>query len=1355
MMFNLLLRKNGILSIIILAISGWTDLHAQNQRNFINLSVNDGLSQSTIFSIHQDAKGFMWFGTRGGGLNRYNGYEFTLFMNQPEVDGSISDNTIPAIFEDSHGTFWIGTSRGGINRYDLNTGRFYAYHLELNSDIIQDHSLAVRCIYEDRSGDIWIGTNQMVYFYNREADLFKPVMSEAPFPVKGTTGICEDREGYMYFATWDRLIRYHPEEKTYAQLTFPIDPFSDLGGRINPLLLDSNNRLWMGAPGGLRMVEIDKGFSYSSAVIEQIDWPSAFNYVRTIRETRDGVLWFGTQNGLYAYDPRDSVLKTYRTEAENPASLIHNSIYSLHEDKVGTLWIGTWSGLSILDKRKYNFNHFAHQFNDPNSLSNNVVSSFQEDSYGTWIGTEQGGLNFLNKERTEFKVYKHDNSDPESLPGNNVKSIFLDSNKDLWIGTFNGGLSLSLGNGKFRHFAEGHSVYSITEVPGGKLFFGGRTGLFVMDLETRKISREVFPPSTGMSHIETFVSVLFTDSKNRIWIGTTENGIYLFDPARSMLKNFNSSKTDTTSISGDYVITICESQQQEIWIGTNTGLNRFNDDTYSFDRMNPLLGLNDYTINGLETDDEGRLWISTNNGIYSYDIPSNELRHFDYLDGLQSNEFNRGASYKNSEGELFFGGVNGFNVFHPKEINRNPDAPPVVITDLKLFNESVVPGAENSPLDNHISETNEIVLNYRQSSFSFEFVALNYLIPEKNAYKYILEDYENTWNYSGRSRSATYMNLNPGTYTFRVTASNNDNVWNETGASIGVRIKAPYYATPVAMLVYFFVLSVLLFALIRIVRFRAEKENELMLERAEKERIKDLNVKRLQFFTNISHEFRTPLTLIAGPLDKLISGKYVHQTDYLLQLMKSNVNRMLRQVNQLMDFRKIENDKMLLRVQKMSLDKFLSQIVLGFEDMADTKMIELQYISGVNLSEESEQWFDIGIMDKVVYNLLSNALKFTPEQGIIKVILSLEDNMAKIEVQDTGKGIAQEKINRIFERFYSESADNVSTGIGLSLSKKLIELHRGNVEVESEKEKGSRFIVTIPVSRESFSDNEISTSENMFFPERPELGTLPANVPLAELYLGTEMNNQLILIVEDNPEMASYLANHFNRYKLLVADDGTTGLQLAKDHLPDIIISDIMMPDMNGIELCKAIKKEFLTSHIPVVLLSAKAAIDEKIEGMEAAGADAYVEKPFDPEYLSVLIRNLLTQRKKLIEKFSGLGASEIKPGEIADKNQIFLQKINKIVNDHISESSFSVDQLLVEIGMSRSQLYRKFKAISDKNPSEYIRILRLQYACELLQNKEHTISEIAYMSGFENISYFNTCFKRHFGVSPGKYKTT
>ena len=1329
-------------------------LYAQKSASFNHLSVNDGLSQSTIYSIYQDSKGFMWFGTRGGGLNRYNGYDFQIYRNQPDDPRSLSDNVVLSILEDRNGILWVGTAKGEVNRYDINSGNFIAYPLAVSSEVYENISLAVRCIFEDSSGKIWIGTNQRVYIYNKGTDHFDPVMDDAPFPVKGTTSITEDGDGNFYFATWDRLIRYHPESGSYAQLEIPVDQFSNFGGRIHPLLLDSKNRLWLGAPGGLKIIEIGKEFSFSNDLPDEIDWPDAFNNVRIIKETSDGILWFGTQKGLYAYTPGQTVLKEFKTDPKNPESLNHNSVYSLFEDKVGTLWIGTWSGLSILDKRKYKFELYNHLHNDPLSLSNNVVSSFQEDKKGTWIGTEQGGLNFLNADRTNFTVYKHIEGDPESLPSNNVKSIFLDSNNDLWVGTLNGGLSLHLGKGRFKNFLQGRSVYTFTENPEGKLYIGGRQGLVVMDLETRIISSEVFPPSAGKRGIDTFIEVLFADTKGRIWIGTRNEGLYLFDPIKSLLKQFQSDKADTNSISGNNVISICEDPQQNIWIGTFRGLNRFNEGDFSFDRISKRINLQDNVINGLQADDKGRLWISTNTGLYEYDQQSKELLHYDYLDGLQSNEFNRRACYKNSSGELFFGGVKGFNVFHPDEIKKNLDLPPIVFTDLKLFNESVIPNHKNSPLKKHISETEEIVLSHKQSSFNLEFVALNYLIPEKNSYAYILEGYEDEWNMSGRVRTASYMNLDPGNYTFRVKASNNDKVWNDAGASIAIRVKAPPYASPVAILIYVVVMMGLLYSLIRIVRYRTEKENELKIERAEKDRIKDLNTKRLQFFTNISHEFRTPLTLIAGPLNKLISGNYNHQSDYLLKLMKSNVNRMLRQVNQLMDFRKLENEKMPLRVKRNNLEQFLSQIVLGFEDLANTRMIELKFLSNNSLSDQTEHWFDVGILDKVVYNLLSNAFKFTPEQGIIEVVLTLNAETAMIEVSDTGQGVKQEKVQRIFERFYSDSPDYGSTGIGLSLSKKLIDLHRGTIELDSEREKGAKFIVIIPVSRKAFSDDEVFLDDETFILERPELDSKTSTLNLQHTTIEPGKNNQLMLIVEDNPEMSSYLADHFGDYNLLLAENGEKGYDLAKEHVPDIIISDIMMPGMNGIEFCKAVKKEYLTSHIPVILLTAKAAIDEKIEGIGDTGADAYVEKPFDPEYLSVLVKNIILQRKKLIDKYAGLSSTGYSSENFEAQDQQFIQRINAIVNDHISDPAFGVDHLLVEIGMSRSQLYRKFKAISDKNPSEYIRILRLQYACSILNESNYNVSEVAYMSGFGNVSYFNTCFKKHFGVSPGKYLT-
>ena len=1338
----------------ILMVMGLSELHAQENISFDHLSVNNGLSQSTIFSITQDTKGFLWFGTRGGGLNKYDGYDFQIFRNSPELQNSLSDDEVISMLVDSRGNLWVGTRSGGLNRLILATGRFQHYcQFEEMKGERAEAALAVRTIYEDRSGRIWVGMNHQVCLYNRDEDKFYPILQAASVPVKGTSGICEDSDGNLYFATWDRLIRYNPDTGALSQLLYSEDPFTEFGGRINPVLMDRNDRLWIGTPDGLKIVDIGDSLEFSFSILPAIDWPESFSYVRTIKETRDGLIWFGTRGGLYSYSPGAAELKGFMTEPNNPGSLGHNSVYSIFEDNVGSLWIGTWSGISILDQRKYEFTRFSHLYNVPGSLSSDIVSSFQEDKGGTWVGTEQGGLNFMNEKRTEFEAFQSRENDPKSLPSNNVKSIFLDSDQNLWVGTFKGGLSLlERGTGSFRNFLAGHSVYDIEEMPYGKLWIGATSGLYAMDLKTKEISREVFPPPVGTRTLESFITVLFTDSNERMWIGTKEDGLYLFNTSRAELKHFQSLEADTSSISGDYVLSICEDPFQGIWIGTNSGLNRFDESTATFERYVSKFGIDDNVINGLLSDGEGEIWISTNRGLYQFNPQSLDAFHYDYLDGLQSNEFNRGAYYRNAQGEMFFGGVSGFNVFSPEDIRRNPDAPPVIITDLKLFNESVIPGEKNSPLDQHISETEKIVLTHRQSSFSFDFVALNYLIPEKNNYAYMLEGYEDHWNQSGRIRTAAYMNLKPGSYTFHIRGSNNNKVWNETGSSIDIIVKGPLWASPAAIFFYFVALIGLLVGLIRIVRFRAEKESELNLERAEKDSMRELNHMRLQFFTNISHEFRTPLTLIAGPLDKLMSGRYEYQKDYLFYLMKSNVNRMLRLVNQLMDFRKLENEKMPLHIRKGNLDELVSQIVLGFEDLAGTKMIELKYEADSQLFLETEQWFDEGIIDKVLYNLLSNAFKFTPEHGIIEVRLGLENHLVTLVVSDTGRGIDKEKVTRIFERFYSESGEiYAGTGIGLSLSKRLIDLHRGDIQVESERGKGAVFLVSFPVGKDKYSAEEIISDPEKYIFDRPGLDTANSSTALNYSAADKERSGPTMLIVEDNRELSVYLADHFSKYQTILAENGREAYDLAREKIPDIIISDIMMPEMDGLEFCSRIKQDFLTSHIPVVLLTAKSAVEQKIEGLEN-GADAYLEKPFDAEYLTILVKNLLVQRKKLKEKFSGQTDLVADDTELQGADKVFLVKVNEIVNQNVSNPEFSVDQLLVEVGMSRSQLYRKFSAISDKNPSEYIRILRLKHAAMLLGKNQFTISEVAFMSGFSNVSYFNTCFKRHFGTSPGRF---
>lgn len=1330
-------------------------MNAQSQVRFAHISVNEGLSQSTVYAITQDHDGFLWFGTRGGGLNRYNGYEFQVMKNDPDDAFSLSDNEVISILEDSHGVLWVGTRKGGLNRYDRTRDTFTRFSFSNETSRNERIQSTVHIIFENSDGKLFVGLNNGIAEYNREEDSFKNVISDISEPVLGVTGICEDNAGNMYFSSYDRLIKYNASSEDTEFLYYTIDPYRDIGGRIIPMLFDSRENLWIATADGIKIVEISPKlrFREDSPLPEEI--PESFSYVRSIRETSDGKLWFGTINGLYSFDYAEGHFAEYKSEPDDPYSLGRNSVYAIFEDMVGSLWIGTWSGVNMYDPRKYHFTHFQHQINDPNSLNFNYVSSFQEDKERIWIGTEDGGLNYMDKKSGRFRAYTYSEDDPESLRNNNVKTIYMDSNNNLWVGTMYGGLSLfNRETGRFTHFIEDQAVYDILELPHDILWIGTKSGLKEMDLTSRRVRNPGSQRTIDEILGKIFITQLFSGSDGLVWIGTMNDGLFRYDPDQGQLDSFSYHNNDTASLSSDYIITICEDNQSNIWIGTNNGLNLYRPQSSSFSRYGRNIGLGDNVINGLLSDDKDNLWIATNKGLYRYHHKSGNIAHFDYKDGLQSNEFSRAGCYKSSTGEMYFGGIEGFNVFSPDQIGRNMDKPRVVITDFKIHNLSVPQGEKNSPLVNHISDMEHITLTYKQSSFSFDFIVLNYLNPKENSYSYKLEGYEDNWSEPGTSRTATYMNLNAGHYTFRVRGSNNNRIWEEADTAIDIHIKRPFWSNPIAFLFYILLLIGLLFALVRIVQYRTEKENELIQEQVEKEGLREINRMRLQFFTNISHEFRTPLTLISGPLDKLMSSKYEYQKEYLYDLIKSNVNRMLRLVNQLMDFRKIENEKMPLRIKKGNMDELVCQIVLGFEDLANRKMIELKYEADSRLFRGTEQWFDEGIIDKVVYNLLSNAFKFTPEQGIIEVRLSLESHKAILIVEDTGKGITREKVTRIFERYYSESTENyVGTGIGLSLSKRLIDLHRGDILVKSEQGMGSTFVVSIPIGKDDFTFEEFQTDLDIQIDDRSSLDAEHLTIPLSNSVGESKLSGQTMLIVEDNSELSVYLSDHFSDYNTMVAENGRLGLEIAREKLPDIIISDIMMPEMDGLELCRMVKQDFLTSHIPVVLLTAKSAVEQKIEGL-GIGADAYLDKPFDSEYLTVVVKNLLDQRRMLREKYLEYAEtdadldSDILTGP--DKN--FIEIVDETIQAHISDSEFSIEHLMKALNMSRSQVYRKFKQLVNKNPSEYMRIVRLKHAISLLKKREHNVNEIALLSGFGNVSYFITIFKKHYGMPPGKY---
>jgi len=1349
--------KHSLLSVGIISslfIKPVCDIHAQDQAVFSHLSVNDGLSQSTTRAIVQDHQGFLWFGTRGGGLNRYDGYDFHVLMNNPDDPFSLSDNEIISIFEDHEGMLWVGTKSGGLNRYDGSSGKFAHYFYQDTVEQNLQISTSVNVIFEDSEGQLYVGLNDGIGLYDRQNDRFTSLFSDLSLQLAGVTGICEDNLGNLYFGTQDRLVKYNKRTAATEYLKYKVDPYVEVGGRIITLCFDRYENLWIGTSEGVNLVETQPVLRFIDSLPIASRIPESFNYTRVITETSDGNVWFGTIDGLYQYNPETQQLTPHHSDPNNSESLGNNAIESVYEDRVGTLWIGTWSGVNILDKRKYKFTLYKNQVNNPNSLSNNIVSSFMEDDKGIWIGTEQGGLNYIDRETSKFTFYKSNDENSSCLKSNNVKSLFIDSKHDLWVGTFFGGLSLlNRREGGFSHFLNYEAIYAMNEFPEGTLWIGSMSGLHIMDLNTRVIKKLAAESIQLTDLANSFILFLYIDSEDYMWIGTKYEGLFRYDAEQDIMLHFTHSLVDSTTLSNDFAICICEDVESNIWIGTNNGLNRFIPDQKSFKRYGQDIGLADNVINGLLPDDEGNLWIATNKGLSRYNDASGRIKHYDYLDGLQSNEFSRGVCFRSNSGELFFGGIGGFNSFYPDQIKENRDKPQIVITDFKLFNMSVCPGEQDSPLQKHISETEHITLSYKQSSFSFDFVALNFLNPEKNRYAYILEGYEHEWNQAGRIRTATYMNLSPGNYTFRVIGSNNDNIWNETGASVGIKVRGPYYKHPVALLLYAMVIAGMIWLLINIITFRQRKENEVRNERLEKKRLEERNQMRLQFFTNISHEFRTPLTLITGPLDKLIRGRTGHDKEYLFGLMRSNVDRMLRLVNQLLDFRKIENEKMPLHIHEGDLDHLLSHIMLGFEDLASQKMIELTYHPKSLDHEGKSQWFDEGIIDKVVYNLLSNAFKFTPEQGVIQLRLVLHDNTADIILQDTGKGVAREKLEKIFERYYSESPEiYAGTGIGLSLSKRLIDIHRGEIKVESEIGAGSTFTVTIPVSRESFKTEEIVSEMEQVIKNRPGIDILkeealyPGDPPDGRIRI-----NKTLLVVEDNEELLKYLLDHFNEFQTMGMVNGKEAYDWAVEKIPDIIISDVMMPGMDGIELCKQLKENYITSHIPIILLTAKSDIEQRIDGL-GVGADAYVTKPFDNNYLTALVKNLLAQRKVLREKFSEISSFIVEDEHITGIDKTFLDKIEAIIYENISDPDFSVEQMLSTVHMSRSQLYRKFKALINKNPSEYIRILRLKYAVSLLNQKQYSVNEIAYMSGFGNVSYFITCFKKYYGKSPRRY---
>jgi signal transduction histidine kinase/ligand-binding sensor domain-containing protein/DNA-binding response OmpR family regulator len=1328
---------------------------------FKHLSVKDGLSRSWVKCIHQDSHGFLWFGTEDG-LNKYDGYNFSVYRHNSTYKNSLNHNNITTIYEDSKGTLWIGT-HVGLNKYNRETDEF----IPINA--IQTY---VDCVYEFDNGKQLVGTPVGLFVFN-PVDLTAKQVYDDTY----VTDIFIDNKNNCWLATIKGLVLIDTSDYSYQTINLPGYEEGMGNISIHKLLQDSKGRIWIGTSNQGLIVMDYKEDNEIKPVFYQYK-PDPFNEqsvsqgaIYSLVEDNNNYLWIGTENGglniidLNNFNKNNCRFYYYTHNPNDILSISNNSIHDIYIDNQNTVWLGVYNGgLSYYNELSQKFNHVKQKTNSQSSLNNNFVNVIYDDKDYLWIGTEKG-LNVWNKKTDTYKHYTHNPNDENSIGSDAIWAIFRDSRESMWIGTWGGGLNLfNEKTGKFKRFLfdendpnsiGGNNIFGIIEDKDGFIWIASMLGgLNKYDYKTNKYTKYKY--QLGKNSLPTdWVLKVFENSYGELWIATTE-ALTLFNRATGTFRIFKNNAQDKRSISYNGITDIFEDSKQNLWFGTNNGLNIFHRQDSSFSCYQVIDGLPNNSIKAICEDEAGNLWLTTNNGLSKfigaiYQPENPQFINYDLTDGLQGNEFSDRSICKGRDGIIYIGGPNGYNSFYPNRIKENPYVPKIVFTDFQIYNKSVSNRDINSPLFQHISMANKVNLTRKHAVFSIEYAALNFISPEKNEYAYMLEGFDKEWNYVGSKRMATYTNLDPGEYIFRVKASNNDGIWNEQGKSIIINILPAWWQTRLTKVLYVLLVLISLYFFRKYTIISTIDKNKLWLEHIENQKSQELNRLKLQFFTNISHELRTPLTLIEGPINRLLKSNFANKE---LQLVKNNVARLVTLVNQILDFRKIENDKMELNLKKIDIIETIQNAFFNFYDLAEQRQINLEFNSSVdkvivNIDEDKIQ--------KIITNITSNAVNYTPEGGIIKLKIAIEnssqennlpenENLLRITIRDTGKGISKINIDNIFDRFFSSnefSDRSVGTGIGLHLTKKLVELHGGTISVKSKLGSGSKFKILIPIEKSQLISNQkVLFVENKF--EKIEVN--PINYSEQITYENT------ILIIDDNIDICNYIDDILKeQYNTIKECNPLKSFDLILKYLPDLIISDVMMPEMDGFELCKKIKTDIRFSHIPVILLTAKATTEDHITGFNI-GADEYIYKPFDDNLLLSRVDNLLRQREQLRNHFIGADGIIDNKIDVNSLDREFMEKVLIIIKQNYKEQEFNVNIIIDEFGMSRSVFYKKFRTLSNQSINDLIKNYRLKRAEELLRTNNQSISNIAYECGFSDPAYFSKVFKEQYHVSPKNY---
>jgi len=1344
---NKLPMKPKYFLILLLAVYSLKLYASIDEITFRRISPPGGYSFQAIHDITQDMMGYIWMGSSDG-LIRYDSKEVIRFVHQTTKPNSLPSNRISGIAVDKKNNIWISTDAG-------------------------------LCLFNQNNQNF----DQIIYTYEDGTAASKQINS-----------ITLDGNGKLWICDQDFFGYMNPENNQLIRIT---EGFNDL-----PLLLytDETNRLWLGTQNGsVYMISEDQkrvekiiegpgspthtifannseilvGYESNGAckydlngnLVLHYDYPTInpeFNFKRASirkiwRDTR-GRIWIGSYYGLFL----DTGKELIRFDPEEYNGLPHNSVYDIYEDKQGGLWISTWSGgVAYLHHADNKFNTFRHSL-APNTLSSNMVSSFAQTSNGDmYVGTEQAGLNLFDKQTHKFqriKVLK----DEVIL---NIKSICSDDKGGLWVGSaFNGLFYKGKEETEFKQFSLGpenipgtsrSQVYSLCKSDSGIWIGSAAGGLLFYSFDRKKIVRKSNDyPLLQLNNV--IFRHIALDSKNNLWLASL-NGMFQFNLTSGKLKRFSSDNfADLKTITPAFYF-VTELSDGIIWMGTRAnGIYIYDTETNQLNHFTAKGLLKGLDVYGIIEWYDNSICITSNDGLFLYDLEKDKVRKFDLTDGIQGNLFNPGAIFNDSENNLYVGGTNGFTLMETNSINMNELPPNVLISKVEVNNQKIF------PTQNNRYQFNKLILSPDERSLKIHFSADNYLLPEKNRFMYRLTNYIDEWVGENTDGTATFFNVPAGNYVFEVIACNNDGKWNDIPTRLPIEIKQYWYKSQLALILYSLAIIMALLVIIRFLRERVKLKKTILIEKIKYEQEEQLHEMKLTFFTNISHEFRTPLTLINWPLKNLIEAENLNlEQREQLKTIKRNTNRLLQLINQIMDLRKVEKGKTKLNISKIELVEFVQSIILNFSEEAKQKKIEFLFNhKNENILIEADE----EKVDKIIYNLLSNAFKFTPVNGSITVEIhnnqsqknnyfsnqlsfgKLEqEDFIEIQVIDNGMGIDSDDLPKVFERFeQGNKTSEYSSGIGLNLSKEYTLMHRGVIIVQSTPGEGTSFSVQLPTKQKA---------QKILYQNKTNVKNINSWQPQEKSSTETKTFNEEItlLVVEDNNDLRKYITSFLkNYYTILSTENGKQALDILQTENVHLIISDVMMPVMDGFEFCQTVKSQIETSHIPVILLTALSSAENTATGLDK-GADAYISKPFDENVLLSQVENLIEQRKRLRKSFVPKFISN-QPMEIGSLDNYFLNKVNAIIKQNLENEDFSVEKLATELGLSRSQLHRKLKQISNHSSSEYIMMVRMKKATKMLATKQFTIDEVAYKTGFNSHSYFTKCFKKYVNKTPKEF---